>query len=108
MLNEIEKSEIEKFVANKTMFEAVRKVLLQGIYFEGVLKDGQKAMPLKNFTMELANSSANVQGMISDEALGQNLRAKWEGIRTVEIGFKELEQMIQKVEKKEVKTNQAR
>lgn len=90
MLNDKEKSEIEKFWANDTLREAVRKVLLAGIYENGVLKEGKKADPSKNFALYEAFQST--QGApITDAELGQVIRAKAWGIRTVEMAFAELE-----------------
>lgn len=86
ILNEIEVEEIKKFVANKTQFEAVRKVLLKGIYFNGVIKPGEKHLPNMNFALSLAYAKSEV----SNEELGADLRACAEGIRTVETGFSRL------------------
>lgn len=84
-LSDIEKAELNKFATNKVMFEAVKKVLLAGIYQNGVLKAGEKAEPLKNFALGLAFKPG-----ISNEMLGADLRACAEGINTVELGFKKI------------------
>jgi hypothetical protein len=90
MLNDKEKSEIEKFCANETLKEAVRKVLLAGIYENGVLKEGQKADPSKNFALYEAFMSTN-GAPITDAELGQVIRAKAWGIKAVEMAFAELD-----------------
>lgn len=89
-LSDQEKSQIEKFVGNKKMFEAVRKVLLAGIYENGVLKPGEDHDPSKNFALTQVFTALIHGHPISDEDIGQNIRAQAAGIRLVETGFKKL------------------
>ena len=101
ILSEKEKKQVENFVKNEIMFEAVRKVLLQGIYTDGVMRKDDKAEPHKNFMFEILGSQMNLQGGTSNEAIGQNIKAKWEGIRIVELAFKELETLVESPKKKD-------
>ena len=84
-LTDLEVAKIEAFCADKDMHEAVKKVLLQHIYSQGVLTKGQKADPLRNRALVLVAS-----GVPNDE-LGSHLRALWEGVNALEGGYKELE-----------------
>lgn len=92
ILNPVEQAEVQKFVENQTMFEAVKKILLAGIYFNGTLRAGEPADPTRNFTLSLvARSAQNGEQFFTNEQLGQDLRACSEGIRLVESGLKSLE-----------------
>lgn len=89
-LNEIEKTELQTFASNPTMLEAVRKVVLAGVYFNGTLAPGQPAQARRNFA--LSNPMAKGTEM-TDEQLGQAVRAQAEGVRMVEVGFAEIEKL---------------
>lgn len=84
-LTDIQKAKLENFVKDPVMFEAVKSVLLAGIYQNGTLRKGVKADPLKNFALSLAFNP-----QFSNEQLGADLRACAEGINLVENGFNEL------------------
>ena len=84
--NEIVK--IETFCADEVMFEAVRKVMLSGIYSHGVIVKGFKVDPLKNGALSLASLSTN--NPIPDEELGANIRGIWAGLNALENAYKEL------------------
>lgn len=84
-LSDIEQEKIANIVADPIAVGALKKVLLYGIYYNGVLKAGQKPEPLKNFALGLA-----FDPNFSNEQLGADLRAAAEGIKSVENGFKEL------------------
>lgn len=101
-LNDIEKEQIEAFYKNEVMREAVKKVLLAGIYQNGTLKAGEKAEPNKNFALYLAS-----QPGIANEVLGADLKAAAEGIRVVETAFKELGTFNKLVVATENKINEA-
>lgn len=67
------------------MKEAVRKVLLQGIYDNGVIKKGKKHDPRTNWALSLAwDKKAET---MTDEQIGKKLIAVAEGIRFVETSF---------------------
>lgn len=96
-LNDHEKELIEAFYKNGTMREAVKKVLLAGIYYNGVLKVGEQGDPGKNFALALA-----FQKGVTNEQLGADVRAAAEGIRVVESAFVELSKYDKLVEVKSV------
>ena len=100
-LNDVEIDSLQQFIDNPVLMSAVKKVLLSGIYFEGIIKEGDDIDPKENFLLALANQDK------SAEELGKELRARAEGIRLLELGFKKLER-FKKVGESQVKRNQAR
>lgn len=88
-LSDLEKVKIETFCADKEMFEAVKKVLLQHIYEQGVLKAGAKHNPLKNRAFALVQHAT--ENPLTDEVLGQHVRGIWEGINALETGYTQLQ-----------------
>lgn len=105
-LDDQEKQAIDRFNKDDVMKEAVRKVLLAGLYENGVLKKKKAASPLYNFALSLANGS---NGEFTDEQIAKRLRAQWEGILAVEKGFTELARItLVKEEAGDNKPNPAR
>lgn len=88
-LTELEIAKIEAFNADEVLVEAVRKVLLQGIYTHGTIQKGFKAEPLKNGALSLAAQATN--NPITDELLGQHIRGVWAGVNALENAFKDLQ-----------------
>lgn len=84
-LDKIEQEKISKFVEDEKMFEAVKKVLLFSIYYSGTLRKGKKHDPMHNFALV----SASLKG-IKNEELGELVRAAYEGINALELGFSDL------------------
>jgi len=101
-LNELEVQKVEQFCADKDMFEAVKKVILQHIYSQGVPKAGQAHNPLKNRAFALAQHATD--NPVTDEILGQHIRGLWEGVNALEGGFAELT-MIKSDKPELIKTN---
>jgi len=97
-LNDIEKAELEKFVENKTMFEAVRKVLLAGVYFSGTLKEGEPANARNNFI--LAQLTQPIMENAPAQEYGLYTKALVNGVKLVETGFNDFEK-FRKVEPEE-------
>lgn len=85
-LNEEEILLVESFCKNEKQFEAVKKVLLAPIYVHGVPLSGETHNPLINGAFSLVSQAPE----LSDEVLGQFIRAKWAGVTAVEQGFEEL------------------
>ena len=85
-LNDQEKILVEAFYKNEVQREAVRKILLFGVYSNGVIKSGGKHNPLMNWALALSRDI----DLASNEKLGENLRAVTEGIRCVENAFNEM------------------
>lgn len=92
-LSDHEKQSIEAFCNNKVMFNAVKKVLLSGIYEEGTLKEDEKPEPIRNAAFYLAQLS--IQNPIPDEILGQHIRGMFAGANALEVGFNKLESFKQ-------------
>ena len=86
-LTDLEVVEIERFCGNKVMFDAVKKVLLQHIYSQGVITKGESHNPLKNRALALVASGSD------NGVLGAQLRALWEGVNALEGGYTELEKI---------------
>ena len=104
-LTETEISKIESFVADETMFEAVRKVLLQGLYLQGTVQMGVSPDPLKNGAFSLV--SLALENPIPDEVLGQNLRAQWAGVNALHNALKDLKNIKTVVKDVETPYNEA-
>ncbi|MFA5300401.1 MAG: hypothetical protein WC389_19625 [Lutibacter sp.] len=92
-LNEIEKNELAKFVENRVQFEAVKKVVLACIYFDGTIQKEGIPNPLKNFLLAIAAGS---MGTLTREQLGEKVEASLAGVQLLESGFKELEKFSKK------------
>jgi hypothetical protein len=86
-LNEIERAEIEKLCDNRVLYGAVKKLLLSGAYYNGVLQPGDTPNSLRNFALQLAATRREV----SNEQLGADLRASSEAVMMVESGFQRID-----------------
>lgn len=84
ILSDVELAKIEAFRSDKVMLEAVRKVLLFGVYNNGTIQPDAEAAPTRNFALALA-----FRKDVSNDQLGADLRAAAEGIRAVESAFEE-------------------
>lgn len=104
-LNDLEIVKIEAFVKDEDMFEAVKKVLLAGIYSHGVPKKGKKLNPVINGAFSLVSLAAS--NPIPDEMIGQQLRAQWAGVNALENALVELRGIKSKQENIESPLNEA-
>jgi hypothetical protein len=104
-LTENEISNIEAFCKNKEMYDAVKKVILAGIYSHGTIQAGEKPDPLRNAAFGLAALSTN--NPIPDEIMGQHIRGMWAGVNALENAFIELSNIKLKKEDKTLPTNKA-
>lgn len=93
-LSELEIVKLETLCADEVMLEALRKVMLQGIYTHGVMAPGVVADPLKNAAYSLAAEAMN--NPIPDELLGQHIRAQWAGLNALENAFRDLKKLKSK------------
>ena len=82
-LSEIEKQKLIAFNKDEVLKEAVKKVLLEEIYYHGILAEDRPARPLKNYTLAVVSK----KGQFTNEQVGADLRATWEGINALESGF---------------------
>lgn len=83
-LDQAELDALGRFLADPVAFQAVKKVCLAGLYRYGVLKPGQEPDMLRNGAL---GSVANESDMKTDEMLGQDLRAYYRGLSTIETSF---------------------
>lgn len=88
---DLQKLKIEQFCADKDMFEAVKKVLLQVIYTQGTIDKNLDIDPRINGAFALA--SLSMTNPIPDEELGKHIRAMWAGVNTLKNGFDTLEKI---------------
>jgi len=86
-LSDLEKESIEAFCANKTMYNAVKKVVLAGIYSHGVIKAGEAHDPYKNRAFALIASHSD------SKELGDNVKAWFEGVGALEEAYNKLDQV---------------
>lgn len=108
-LSETEHTSIMKFVQDKVMFEAVKKVLMEAVYTQGVLKKGEPVKENLNYAFALA-ARKKTTGFTSltNEQIGADLVAVWEGTNLVGLGFGELERFKKSEEPKKIKDNPGR
>jgi hypothetical protein len=83
VLNDIEKAELQKFADNLTMREAVKKIILYGVYFNGTLKPGEPAEPMRNFALKLG---VNADGLSPQELL-DHVNGVSKAVNLLEVGF---------------------
>lgn len=96
-LSDIERAKIaEKLNSDEVLVNAIKKVLLWGVYGQGVLEKDKAPMPMKNAALGLVGQTQN--GVISNEDLGADLRALFEGAKMVEMGFGKLAEIKSKQE----------
>lgn len=102
---ELEISKIEQFCADTEMFNAVKKVLLAGIYTHGTIQRGFTPDPLKNGALSLVHlSTANP---VTDEVLGQHIRGVWEGLNALQNAIQNLQSIKSEVKGVESPFNEA-
>jgi len=87
-LSKVEQDKIAAFNQDKVLAEAIKKVILKAVYSQGILSPDKPANPMTNAAFGLV--ALTQQGIISNEALGADLRAWFEGCKMVELGFTEL------------------
>jgi len=108
-LNEVEHTAIKKFIQDKVMVEAVKKVLMEIVYSKGVLKEGKPINPGDNYAFALA-ARRRMTGFteLTNEQIGADLCAVWEGTNLVGLGFTELEKFKEVKEPSGSKNNPGR
>lgn len=80
ILDEQEQTYCRQFFENERMREAVKKILLAPVYYQGIMKKGKKAKTGLNWAIQyLSNTNEN---------LGATVRACAEALRFVEDGFR--------------------
>ena len=108
VLNEIELDKVVAFAHDKMAFEAVKKYVLAVAVAHGTFEKGKAFKGNVNYALNLAWPATQGKTKLSDEELGQNLRALTYAVQLVESGFEEIAEMkeIKKVESDtEIKNN---
>lgn len=100
-LTDLEVAKIEAFCADEEMYNAVKKVLLAGLYTHGVVEKGKKHNPLLNGAFALVALAGD--NPIPDAELGAHLRGTWFGINALENGYRTL-QSIKSAQKGEIES----
>lgn len=85
ILNDLEKSKVTTFLEDETLVNAVKKILLLGLYQNGTVLPGEEYDATTNFAMHIAFKKE-----ATNEQIGADLRACAEGIRLLESGFEQL------------------
>ena len=88
-LNDLEIAKIEAFCADVEMFNAVKKVLFGVLYTDGVVTPDAK-LNTKNGAFGIIAQAYSEGRGVTNEELGQGLRAKFEGVHTLLDGFENL------------------
>ena len=102
-LSDKEREKVEKFCNDTVMFNAVKKALLEPIYFDGTLQSDTDPDAMKNWALNIANQVAGSQS--THEEAGKRLMAVSEGVQLVEVAIQKLQKVRTEEEaKKEVKT----
>jgi len=88
-LNDLEVAKIEAFCKDEAMFEAVKKILFAILYSDGVVNKDEKLNQRNGAFSLIANAYSENKNITNDE-LGEQLRAKFEGVHTILNGFDQL------------------
>lgn len=88
-LTEEEKIKIEFFCKDTVLYNAVKKVLLKGIYTMGTVHKGHEIDPQINGAFSLAALAIN--NPIPDAEIGAGVRAQWAGINYLKNGYDSLD-----------------
>ena len=107
-LDDREKAEVQRFLENDILKNAVKKIFLFGIYGNGTLEAGKDPEPSQNFALSLIWDASGRELSQTNEQLGERLRASAEGIRFLETGFALLDKFKAAPKVKEEKKNPAR
>ena len=90
-LNDLELVKVKQFVEDPVMMEAVKKVVLESLYFQGTLQKDFDPDPTKNIALLMASRA--IQAGYTNEQLGEYTRATWLGINALEVGFDKLKSL---------------
>jgi len=107
-LNDLEKVHLQKFADDEQMKAVVKKVLLGGVYENGTLKAGKDPKPAYNCAFGYIQYADGNNVEVSDEQVGANIRALYEGIKALEYAFKVIEDYRTPDEKVGEQKNKAR
>ncbi len=100
ILSEREVQEMEKFVNNDVMVQAIEKVILYGVYYNGTLLKGKEAKPMMNFALNMITNAKMMNSSPTDEMLGRELRGASEGIMLLQSALRMLKTLKKEEEEK--------
>ncbi len=106
LLNKIEIDKIEKFCKDEVLYNAVKKVLLKTLYNSGVVEK-EKIPDVRNGAFNMVATAYQTGETITNERLGERLRALYEGVHELENGFAELKTIKIKPKEEEETPNNA-
>jgi len=105
-LSDIEVDKIESFCKDTILYEAVKKVLLAGIYHNGVAKP-EEAFEYKNPAFNFISNAYAGEKAVSDAEIGANLRGLFEGVHLAASVFDQLKTIKKEGEAVESPYNEA-
>lgn len=103
ILDDNEKQALIQFNSLETMKQAVKKVLLAGLYENGTIQPGKPVTPTRNGAFYFVSSVVNA----GNEEIGAELRALWQGVNALELAFNKIGEFVPE-QKADPKPNQAR
>lgn len=103
ILDDAECQQLEALNENPTLLNALKKILLHKIYYQGVLKPGSDPDPSLNWIMTLA-----AREDMTNEHLGADIKGRVFGVKIVNSAFKEIEKFRKVVVNNKYKINEAR
>jgi len=96
-LSELERDKLKLVASDKVTLEAVKKVILSAVYFDGTLDKKGIPDPQRNFCLAIASKEG-----ATNEEIGAGVRAGLAATQLLELGFRELEKYaVEKVTLKE-------
>ena len=105
-ISDLEVDKIDAFCKDEVLYEAVKKVLLAGIYHNAVAKPDQP-FEFKNPAFNFISSAYAEGKVVSDAEIGSNLRGLFEGIHLAASVFDQLKTIKKEGEKVESPYNEA-
>ena len=107
-LSDLEKVHLQKFADDESMKAVVKKILLGGAYENGTLKAGKDPNPAYNCAFGYIQFADTNNVEVSDQQVGANIRALYEGLKSVEYAFKIIDEFKSPEEPGEKPRNEAR
>lgn len=104
-LTDLEVSKIEQFCSDENMYNAVKKIVLAAMYYDGALRKGEEFVA-RNQAFNLIAETLK-EGSVTNEALGENLRGLFAGVNLLEEAFAYIKTIKQPVESVESPYNEA-
>lgn len=89
-LSDAELNSIQRVLADPLAVQALRKVVVAPVYSQGVIEPGK---PLNEENAIYGLASHHLMNGLSNEIIGQDVRAVIEAIRMLKKGFEELDKL---------------